>query len=671
MSTTQAEAGLTEAVAPRGAEPLLELPGGFPPDTIGFALRMALAVLLAYYLAFSMQLAAASSAGLCVAVVVQPGHGATVSKSIFRVLGTVAGGAVAVAAMAAFPQDRTILLIIFVLWIGFCTFASSLFRDVGAYGTALAGYTFGIIALANLDSPEATVLTTVHRVAAIVLGIVCAGLVNGVLSRPGAYRDVARGLHQAIDRVTESAIAAIHGDARPVSGIAAAEQASAILALRTQVANVASESQDGRFRAAGARSAIVALLGMMSLARFVAVCRERHAPDAETGRVLDSVVAGLENPHIAPQSVVSAPSLHADLHQAFLRSCSQSVLEHKVLALDGLMAVRTGARPLRDVRLAMHNDVPGAVLTGVRAAIGTALAVVFCVYGGWNGATLMLIQISAYAALLGRQVHPTQAAVLLGVLAPLPILAAGFVEFFLLPQGGSFLLFTLAIAPFIILAAVASRHPRISAAGNGMLVLFLLALTPTNPQNYDPIAFLNTAACLVGSVIATVSGFVMILPVSPSRRRFRLFQAVANSLRDALSGRRLLDLPTVLTLQFDRLASALVWLGPRTPARVALVGQLGDLAGLDAVLCRAHDALESARADSPHVGQVIDDARSALVNPTTERVAEAAGALLAAASASPGAPPTLLRAAVVTYAVSLQLDRQSRLLKRLDLVGPM
>lgn len=669
MAESKSDAETAGSGAFRRSELFLELPG-FPPDTVGFALRTTLAVLLAYYLAFRMQLPTASSAGLCVAIVVQPGHGATVSKSVYRITGTVIGGVVAVAALAIFPQDRTMLLAIFVVWMGICTFVASMLRDFGAYGAALAGYTFGIVALVNLDTPDATFLAALNRVAAILLAIACAGLVNGILSRPTAFRALASNLQQAIDRTTGSVVAALRGDASPVTGIAAAEQASSILALRTQASNVAAESQDGGFRAAGARSSIVALLGMMSLARLIVLALERHAPNIETTLAIDSAATILNNPATDMPSPVSIPSSSMDMQQTFLQICTSLILERQVLALDGLAALRTGSRPARQVRLKLHNDVTGAVLNGMRAAIATTLAVLFCIYGGWSGATLMLIQISAYAALLGRLPQPTRAALLLGIMAPFPIFFAWIVQFLLLPQGSSFLLFVLALAPFIILASVASRHPRLSPAGNVMLVVFLLTLTPSNPENYNPITFFNTAACLIGSIIAVLSGFVLILPVSPSRRLFRLFQAVVDSLRETLPGGRPYDLPAVLTLQFDRLANVLPWLGRHTPARLALTSQLGDLVALDAALCRAHAVLDTIEAEDRPLEAVVAQARTALRRPTPAGIADAMARLLAAPSSGPTRSPPLIRAAASLYAVLLLLDEQSRLLKRLDLTGP-
>jgi len=100
--------------------PFLTLPGGFMPGAPGFALRTTLALLLAYAVAFWTQLDSASSAGICVAIVAQASPGMALSKALNRAGGTILGGIVAIALVAAFPQNRTMLLAGFTLWLGAC-----------------------------------------------------------------------------------------------------------------------------------------------------------------------------------------------------------------------------------------------------------------------------------------------------------------------------------------------------------------------------------------------------------------------------------------------------------------------------------------------------------------------------------------------------------------------
>ena len=150
--------------------PFLLLPG-FRPDAIGFATRTTLALLLAYLVAFAVQVEGPSTAGVCVAIVAQPSPGMAMSKAASRLLGTLLGGCIGLALLAAFPQDRVLLLAGYAVWLGLCTFGSTLLRDFRSYGAALSGYTAGIIAIGAIDSPHTALLTTLNRVAAMTIGI--------------------------------------------------------------------------------------------------------------------------------------------------------------------------------------------------------------------------------------------------------------------------------------------------------------------------------------------------------------------------------------------------------------------------------------------------------------------------------------------------------------------
>ena len=173
--------------APAG---LFPLPGNFEPDAVPFAARTTLALLLGYGVSFAIQLDSASSAGLCVAIVAQALPGMALSKAAWRTAGTLIGGVAGVGLVAAFGQDRTMLLGGFTLWLGACAFVASALRDFRSYGAVLSGYTVGIIAIGNIDTPGGAFLSALNRVAAILIGVGSVAVVNTLLAPPLAYRHV-------------------------------------------------------------------------------------------------------------------------------------------------------------------------------------------------------------------------------------------------------------------------------------------------------------------------------------------------------------------------------------------------------------------------------------------------------------------------------------------------
>ncbi|WP_428493279.1 FUSC family protein [Rhodopila sp.] len=666
---------MSASVMAQPGEPWLELPGGFPPDTVGFAVRTTLALMLAYYFCFWIQLSSASTAGVCVAIVAQPQFGGTMSKAVYCVAGTLIGGVAAVIVTALFAQDRSMMLIVFTLWLAGCSFVASLLKDFRAYGATLAGYTLAIVSITDIDMPQAVFLTALDRIAAILVGVCSLALVNGLFGRADAWQALTKQLRQLIAEKTERVIGALRGEATTESVVDEAQWATAVLALRTQASFVAGELPAGRIRAAGARRAIAGLLGMAAASQAIKAGLARAEPDATVRLAIERTIEALGNPSAGNPRLDLLADGSAELGQVFLLERLDDVVAQHRFAQDGLGALTDGRAPLRRVRLPSQPDLVGAALNATRTAIVVGLAALFCIYGNWSGATFLLVQLSAVVALLGMQPNPTRAAVLFGAQFPLAIVAGGLVEFLLLPQAGDFVLFVLAVAPFALISCVLARHPSLGAgAGTGMLIWYVLMLAPANPPTYDLTSFFNIALEMVGSVLAVIVGFAVILPVSPPRRLGRVMHAALRDVRRTWRRRRRLDRVRMLSLQYDRLAAALLWLGRRTPARLGLLSRIHDLGEFSAALSRTDDALQATLRDAPALAGEVATARAALLRPSTAALHAAGAALLAAARApgsgvaiaspdAPGVLPGALHAASGLYGAALIMPRTRCLLR--------
>jgi len=565
------------------------------PDAVGFAVRTTAALLLAYLVAFAIQLESASSAGLCVAIVAQPTPGMAMSKALYRVAGTILGGIVGFALVALFPQDRTMLLGAFILWLGACTFVAALLRDFRSYGAVLCGYTVGIIAVFGIDAPDGALLATLNRVAAILLGVASVAVVNALLSHAVAYEQLVAALRRRLAAAEALALTALAGQDLPNEPLPAQEGA-AILALRTDASHAATELPDGPARNAGAQAAIAGLLGMLSATRAIATGL-RLPTDAATRRTMDAAAAQLRQrgPKLTDDQGPAPPeTLPTDLTAAALLERSQELLRQHALARNGLRALQDGHGPIAQVSLPVHYDVVGAGLSAARTVISVGLGCVFCVYAGWPGATLLLVQQAAFTALLGMQPNPSAAGVAMGLSLPAPALAAGIVGFVLLPQASGYVPFALAVAPFAFVAALAARHPVTARFGPGLLLYFLLLLSPANTESFDLAAFLNNLLIQVLAIVFMVLAFRLILPVSPRRRLARVADAIGRQVRRALAGRPDgYDLSAARCLFVDRLAQAQVWLGRPTPVRLAVLERLSAFTELEAALRRAQAGLHA------------------------------------------------------------------------------
>ncbi len=646
-------------------EPLLILPG-FAPDAISFAFRTTLSLLIAYLFSFYIQLDSASTAGVCVAIVAQPSSGQALSKAAYRLLGTVLGGVVALFLTAIFGQDRTMLLVVFALWLGLCTAAASLLRDFRAYAAVLCGYTVGIISITDIDAPQSVFASAVNRVAAIVVGIVAVALVNAVFAPGGAWRGLCGRLRAVVETMTRQAARSLRGEAA-LDSEASLALAGELLLLRTEASYAAAELPDGGLRADGARSAIAALFGMLSAARAIEAALRWQPPEAPARLGLVERADALDQG--APPKPAPPLEALATLHDAFITDRLDDLLAPHRLANSGLDTLVSGAPLARRVHLRVYHDWVGAGLNATRAMLGMGLGALFCIYSGWSGSTVMLVQLAAFVALLGLAPNPTKAAWGAMLAFPLPVLLAGLVKFLALPLVAGPVPFCIAIGSCCFALSLLVRLPAAAAISTTLLLFFCLVLAPSNPQDYDLSSFLNLVAAQFMAVLFVMLAFWLILPVQPNRRLFRVADAIGRELKRRLgpAPRRQHDQAEMQSLHYDRLAAAALWLGRRTLSRRRLLARLQALSEIDAALWRAETGLDAA-ARVPALRLPVARARRSLDQPERGEMEAAAAALLEAGLAVEPQPaelqPMLLHAVSGLYGAAQMLEAERPVLRK-------
>jgi uncharacterized membrane protein YccC len=139
------------------------------------------AVVIAMYVAFAADMPRPYWAMASVYIASQPLSGATRSKAVFRVLGTLLGAAAAVVLVPNLVDTPALLSVGLALWVGLCLFVSLLDRTPRSYVFLLAGYTAAIIGFPSVDDPGQIFETAVARVQEICLGIVCATVVHSLV----------------------------------------------------------------------------------------------------------------------------------------------------------------------------------------------------------------------------------------------------------------------------------------------------------------------------------------------------------------------------------------------------------------------------------------------------------------------------------------------------------
>ena len=164
--------------------------------TIAFVLANTMAVLMALYIAFASDLERPYWAMFTVFIVANPLTGAVRSKTVFRLIGTVTGAAMALLLIPPLVDAPVLLSLAISLWVGLCLYMSLQDRRPHSYAFMLAGYTAAIVGFSAVNTPNAIFDTAVARVEEISVGLVCAVVAHSVIFP----QNVLKGLTERIDR---------------------------------------------------------------------------------------------------------------------------------------------------------------------------------------------------------------------------------------------------------------------------------------------------------------------------------------------------------------------------------------------------------------------------------------------------------------------------------------
>jgi uncharacterized membrane protein YccC len=652
--------------------PRIRLP--WPEGTAFFAFRTWVALAIGLYAAFFFQLEGASSAGVCILILAQPAQGMVLSKSIYRIAGTLAGVTSAIVLTALFPQDRAMLLAAFAVWMGVLTAIGTLLRDFRAYGCILAGYTVAIISIANIDAPLSTFSSAVNRVAAILIGVVAIGLTNAVLATTESSQSLVSKLRAATTTVVTMARDALETRTPPDSS-ACIRMSATLMPLRSEISFAAPEKADGRARAKGARSALLGLFEMITATQAVGAGLNHVDPSSP---IIEDVVAigrralTIQRPErcLPALDALAVPAIDngtLSIEEAFLLDRMRFMIEVMSDVRNGLRSVRSGRPPRRDVSLPVHQDYFAVVLNATRVLVAIGIAEVLSVWSGIADTAQALVFTAVFVSLGSIQPDPRgmAKAALLGM--PAVIVAGAIYAFFVFPNIDGYPLFILSLAPLVF---VMCWLIKIGQPGMGLIfgVQTLVLISPANVQTLDPTAFVDIATMLAVAGVAICLSILLIIPVQPAQRRLRLALAVGTTLRKALADERRLPQPRA-SLHYDRLSQFKTWQRDETVtlARRRTAKRLSDIGNLAYAVRRSWRGLDAAR---PYIDPAVDArARKVLPSLTPDETLDLAHTYLASAkSQEKDAALSLVHAAAALYGTALVTSDEERLLKHVELL---
>ena len=631
-----------------------------PVHIWAYAFRVSLAAVVALYVAFWLQLEGASSAAVTVAILAQPTRGAALAKAANRIAATLIGATMSVVIAGLFPGERVGMLGAFVCWICICVFAASYFRGYQAYAAVLSGYTVAIIALVNIDTPQNVFTTMTDRMAAITIGILCVTLINDVFGSPPVWRELDRRINDIWRDVRGYARDVLSGNQENP------ERTGALLAqisgLRDQVDIVAHDMADGRHRAAGARSAMLALVEIVQRVRLLSLLAHGD-PLAVT--VKDQCLAALDGHHVEVLALLKKQReielSRPDAVGGAVWQIQQAVafVESKGLLDDGLLSLREGFEPTRDIRLPQRGEFAVALGNATRIGIALLAGATFLVFAGWPSSVAALTITAILCALSTTMPSPSKFAVAAMVSFVLASVSAGIVRFYVLTESQDFLRLAVAIAPVVIFGCLLSVRPAIAGIGLIMNIIFLVLLGPSNPQVYNPLTFYSECMFVAFALGVVFLASRLVWPVSAFDRQYAVVRATQKALTASVAGTEY-SLPALEFSLASRIADYVASVaGTRRPRREVLKGLLStnDLS-LAAASAHLHLAQSS---DDPAIRSRIGQLQRALWSGNSRRLCAGARSILRRMGVSQAeAREGLLAAATDLWSAGLVLAHDKR-----------
>ncbi|MBS0877710.1 MULTISPECIES: FUSC family protein [unclassified Tatumella] len=143
-----------------------------------FSLKTTLAAFLAFYLALRLNLEKPTWSLTTVYVVSQIYTASTVSKSFFRLAGTVLGGMFIFLIYPATVMSPVLFSLAVSAWVAVCLYLSLRDRTPKSYIFMLAGYSAAIMGFPDVATPSAITYTVISRIEEVAVGIIISSLVH-------------------------------------------------------------------------------------------------------------------------------------------------------------------------------------------------------------------------------------------------------------------------------------------------------------------------------------------------------------------------------------------------------------------------------------------------------------------------------------------------------------
>ncbi|WP_183379364.1 MULTISPECIES: FUSC family protein [unclassified Herbaspirillum] len=552
-----------------------------------YVFKMVAAALLALGIGYALDLESPRSAMITVFIVMQPQSGMILSKSFYRVVGTLVGSIAIVVSVGLFAQTPELFLLTTSLWIGLCTFGSAHNRNFRSYGFVLSGYTVALIGLPAALHPAVTFNSIMSRVTSITVGIICCAVVSAlVLPQASAPRlvKIIRGRFSAFVDLIGNTLGG-SAERKQLEG-ANARFVADIIGLEAMRSSAIFEDPEIRIRSGR-------LTRMNS--EFMALSTRVHALHQLMNRLHASKTPATETviTEISPyfrevqplltrhtgEPVMSAvdageAALQLDRYKQTLprrvratrTTLATTLTDEAMLDFDtasellyrvveelhaytltyASLGQRHHAREDWDHSYAPKTSAVIAAIAGARAAITLIGLSAFWLLSGWPSGDVAALNAAAFCAITSAAPDPAKATRTTTMGVVLAALLGYVYTFHILPNLDGFWMLAAALTPVLMLAVLLTTRPTLAGYGMGMCIFFPFLAVPDNLIQLNATAYINEAIALVVSLVVTTLAFALLLPPTTDWSVRHLEKQLRKQVLQACRGKL-----TQLALQFE------------------------------------------------------------------------------------------------------------------------
>jgi uncharacterized membrane protein YccC len=542
-----------------------------------FAFKIAAAALLALFLALWIDLPRPYWAVSTVFITMQPLAGATRSKALYRVYGTLLGAVVPVILVPNLVNAPELLTLAIALWVAACLYVSLLDRTPRSYVLMLGGYTAAFIGFPAVADPGAIFDTAVARAEEITLGILCASLVASIVLPQSVAPVIAARLEQWF-RDARAFSAAVLARA-PTSNsqmerLRLASGAVGFDALATPLRYDMTGAERSAVAMATLRQHMLMFLPIVaSIADRIETLERSHALPDQLRQRLDDMAAWLRSGTTDPLPAARLRYAVEDIDPVLARTPTWTdlVVASLTARLEDFIDLRQDARglqrhivdgtPVREAlafrytaaaRRIRHHDHGMALLSALAASIAIMLASAIWIATAWPEGSAAPMLAAVGASFFAVQDDPAPQIVQLANAGLIGAIGAGIYLFGVLPVATSFEMLALALAPALIACGLLMTQPRTGLLGLGLGVVGFTLLALQDTYTGDFAQFTNSSIAVIAGVwiAAIVTRLMRSVGAAWSVRHLRRINR--RSLADAAEGHSSQDGLELAALMLDR-----------------------------------------------------------------------------------------------------------------------